>query len=146
MVGGKTKGINDVGLGQASGFAPGGRLVTKERRIFSPHVHEKPRDVLLIGSFVCHSALTGVAIAHEAGDAQVLIQSIANATDAGNMAPFVDACSHFLHSSFTLPAKLGSEWAAFDHPGPSGSQQFSPVYRASRDAHPDFVHTQTWWL
>ncbi len=30
MVGGKTKGINDVGLGQASGFAPGGRLVTKE--------------------------------------------------------------------------------------------------------------------
>jgi hypothetical protein len=30
MVGGKTKGINDVGLGQASGFAQGGRLVTKE--------------------------------------------------------------------------------------------------------------------
>src|SRR6266581_8320549 len=47
------------------------------------------------------------------------------------MAPFVDACSHFLHASFTLPAKLDSKWAAFDHAGPSGSQQFSCFRRCT---------------
>src|SRR5260370_33111848 len=45
------------------------------------------------------------------------------------MASLVDACSHFLHAPFALPAQLDSKWAAFNHAGLARSKQFSRFRR-----------------
>jgi len=57
---------------------------------------------------------------------------IADATDASGRTALINARSHWLHVPFAQPTQLDREWAALDHTGFPGAEQFPCFRRRTR--------------